>query len=49
MGMSPSSYESGQYGGYGDVVLSSETWYAGYQQYGPQLASMSDMLPFLKA
>jgi hypothetical protein len=49
MGMSPSSYESGQYGGYGDVVLSSETWYAGYQQYGPQLASMSDMLPFLQA
>ena len=35
--------------GYGDVMLSTETWYAGYQQYGPQLDNMSEILPWLKA
>ena len=50
MGLSPAEFESGSYGGYGYVQLSTETWYAGYQQYGAaELGSMSDILPFLKA
>jgi hypothetical protein len=49
MGLDPASYESGPYGGYGEVFLSTETWYGGYQQYGPQLNNMTDILPFLKA
>ena len=49
MGLDPSEYESGSYGGYGELLLSSETWYGGYQQYGPQLDVMSESLPFLRA
>jgi hypothetical protein len=49
MGLNPSEYETGGYGGYGVVQLSSETWYGGYQKYGPELNSMTDILPFLKA
>lgn len=49
MGLDASEYESGAYGGYGEVMLSTETWYAGYQQYGPQLDVMSESLPFLRA
>ena len=49
MGLDPSTYESGQYGGYGTMLLSNEQWYAGYQAYNQQLNSMTDMLPFLAA
>lgn len=50
MGLDPSEYESGGYGGYGKLILSSETWYAGYQKYGnAELSVMSEVLPFLKA
>ncbi len=49
MGLSPSSYESGGYGGYGEVLLSTETWYAGYDKYGPQLSVMGEVLPYLRA
>ncbi len=48
MGLNPSEYESGSYGGYGDVMLSTETWYDGYQQYDQQLNVMSESLPFLR-
>ncbi len=49
MGLNRSEYESGSYGGYGETMLSTETWYAGYQQYGPQLSVMGEPLPFLRA
>ena len=49
MGLDPSEYESGSYGGYGEVLLSNETWYGGYQQYDQQLTVMSEALPFLRA
>ncbi|MBL9020647.1 MAG: DUF1552 domain-containing protein [Myxococcales bacterium] len=50
MGLDPSEYESGDYGGYGKVILSTEGWYAGYQKYGnAELSVMSEILPFLKA
>jgi len=50
MGLSPSDYESGAYGGYGIVQLATEGWYAGYQKYGPSvLSAMGQDLPFLRA
>jgi hypothetical protein len=49
MGLDPSEYESGSYGGYGEVKISTETWYAGYDQYDTELDSMSEILPFLRA
>jgi hypothetical protein len=49
MGLQKSEFESGSYGGYGEVFLSTETWYAGYQQYGPQLDVMGEPLPYLRA
>lgn len=50
MGLSPSSYESGGYGGYGLVQMSTEGWYGGYGKYGPEeLGVMSEILPFIKA
>jgi len=50
MGISPSTYESGGYGGYGLVQLSTEGWYSGYGKYGSEeLSVMSEILPFLKA
>ncbi len=50
MGLDPSEYESGGYGGYGKVVLSTEGWYAGYQAYdNAELSVMSEILPFLGA
>jgi hypothetical protein len=48
MGLTPSEYESGSYGGYGHVLLSTETWYGGYQRYPASvLDAMGDVLPFL--
>jgi hypothetical protein len=50
MGLSPSEFEQGGYGGYGEVLLSTEGWYAGYDKYGnDELGGMSEILPFLKA
>ena len=50
MGLSPATYESGGYGGYGLVQLSTEGWYGGYGKYGnDELGVMSEMLPFIKA
>jgi hypothetical protein len=48
MGLDPSEYESGPYGGYGQVITSSETWYAGYNKYPSSvLNSMGEILPFM--
>ncbi len=50
MGLAPSEYEFGGYGGYGHVVLGTEEWYAGYQRYdSAELSVMSEILPFIKA
>jgi hypothetical protein len=50
MGLDPGEYESGSYGGYGEVMLSTEDWYAGYNKYGSaELNVMSDVLPYLRA
>jgi hypothetical protein len=50
MGLDPTEYETGGYGGYGKVILSTEGWYAGYEKYGnAELSVMSEILPFLKA
>lgn len=50
MGLSPSEFESPDHGGYGEVKLGTETWYAGYQKYeNAELAVMSEILPFIKA
>jgi hypothetical protein len=49
MGLDASEYESGAYGGYGEVKISTENWYAGYDQYDAELDSMGDLLPFLRA
>jgi hypothetical protein len=50
MGLDPSEYQTGQYGGYGALMLASETWYAGYQRYdAADLAVMGEVLPFLRA
>jgi hypothetical protein len=50
MGLSPSTYESGGYGGYGLVQMSTENWYGGFGKYGSdELGVMSEILPFIKA
>jgi len=50
MGLSPAKYESGGYGGYGVVQLSTESWWSGYNKYGmEELGVMSEILPFIKA
>jgi hypothetical protein len=49
MGLSEGDYEDGSYGGYGLVQLATESWYAGYQKYGPSvLSAMGQDLPFLR-
>lgn len=48
MGLSPSEYETGGNGGYGQVVMGTETWYAGYDRYtNADLSAMGDLLPFI--
>ena len=48
MGLDPSEYETGPYGGYGQVVLGTETWYAGHGKYPSSvLSKMGEILPFL--
>jgi hypothetical protein len=48
MGLTPSEYESGSHGGYGHLLLSTETWYGGYERYPASvLDAMGDVLPFL--
>jgi hypothetical protein len=50
MGVEKTEYEEAPFGGYGLVQLATETWYAGYEKYGPaELDVMGDPLPFLKA
>jgi hypothetical protein len=50
MGLDRSEYETGDHGGYGLVVLGTETWYAGYDRYGTaELSAMSEILPFIGA
>lgn len=47
MGVPREDFESGSYGGYGEVLLATETWYGGYQQYDDQLDVMGEVPPFL--
>jgi hypothetical protein len=50
MGLDPSEYESGAYGGYGVLKTATEEWYGGYGKYDDgELDHMSEILPFLKA
>ena len=50
MGLNPSDFESGGYGGYGAVRQSTQTWYAGHGLYNDgELDYMSEMLPFIVA
>lgn len=50
MGLDKNEYESGQYGGYGELVLSSEGWYAGQGKYpSAVLDVMGEELPYLKS
>jgi uncharacterized protein DUF1552 len=50
MGLDPSEYEDGSYGGYGVVQLSTEDWYGGFGKYSSaQLGVMNDILPFIEA
>ncbi|MFO0612591.1 MAG: DUF1552 domain-containing protein [Polyangiaceae bacterium] len=50
MGLDPAEYEDGVNGGYGKLLLSTETWWAGYQAYGAKETSvMGEVLPLLKA
>lgn len=48
MGLDRRAYERDGWGGYGQVLLSTEGWYAGYDKYGPDvLAVMGDRVPFV--
>lgn len=50
MGLDPSEYEDGVNGGYGKTMMSTETWWAGYDAYGSAETSvMGEVLPLLKA
>jgi Protein of unknown function (DUF1552) len=50
MGLDPADYEDGSTGGYGASLLSSETWYAGYNKYtSADLSAMGEILPFLES
>jgi hypothetical protein len=50
MGLEPSEYEDGVNGGYGKTMMSTESWWAGYQSYGSDETSvMGEVLPLLKA
>ena len=47
MGLPKSEYEQGSYGGYGEVMLSTEGWYAGYQKYDAELTVMGELAPIV--
>ena len=50
MGVDPSEYEAGGYGGYGVVKIATEEWFGGFGKYGDgELDQMTEILPFLKA
>jgi hypothetical protein len=49
MGVPREDFETGSHGGYGEVILSTETWYSGYQKYDTQLNVMGEVPPFLRA
>lgn len=50
MGLDPTEYEDGQNGGYGKLLLGTETWWPGYDAYGTAETSvMGDVLPLLGA
>ncbi|MFO0550516.1 MAG: DUF1552 domain-containing protein [Polyangiaceae bacterium] len=50
MGLSPSEYETGPYGGYGLYIECTEGWYSGYGKYtDADRAVMGEVLPYLKA
>jgi hypothetical protein len=49
MGLEPADYEINPGGGYGHQFEATETWYAGYQKYTPQVKQAAGQaLPFLK-
>ncbi len=47
MGVPREDFEGGSYGGYGEVLLATETWYGGFDEYDAQLAVMGEVPPFL--
>lgn len=49
MGVPREDFEEGSYGGYGEVLLSTENWYGGFDKYDDQLAVMGEVPPFLEA
>ncbi len=49
MGLAREDFETDGNGGYGELVLGTETWYAGYGKYDAELDVMGERLPFLEA